>query len=87
MCVYTRTLSLQELENPLLKMINEKLPELNTMQQPMTLEQAEKAMRIYQWGGIVDTLGDMVNKFDKIKDNRSTYLTLRSWMPDKHKKI
>jgi len=86
-CVYTRTLSLQELENPLLKMINEKLPELNTMQQPMTLEQAEKAMRIYQWGGIVDTLGDMVNKFDKIKDNRSTYLTLRSWMPDKHKKI
>ena len=73
--------------HPIQKFISKNYPDLDSMEEPLTFEQAELIERRYSPPGIKETIRAMNNKWHtNTKQLRSTYDTIANWMPEKYKK-
>lgn len=72
--------------HPVLDWIQMRMPELNTMEEPLTKRDMEILEKDYTKDGIKKTLLKMHNKWDIVQKYKSTYSTFVLWCEDKYVK-
>jgi hypothetical protein len=72
--------------HPILDFINKETPILNTMEEPLTKDQADIIRRRYTRDGTEITFHNMKNKWSTVQNYKSTYSTFINWCEDKYKK-